>query len=69
MAAYLKQADQVVLILSKAEANALFHLAEIGQIKDGQRAVNGATREVRDRAFRAISTATTPGSRSGARIE
>lgn len=69
MAAYVKQSDQVVLILSLAEANALFDMAETGKIADDHKVFNGSTQEVRNRAFRAISTATTPGSRSGARIE
>lgn len=68
MAAYVKQADQVVLILSKAEANALRDMAEFADAHCPPRP-NNSTAEARSRAYRAICTACEPGSRSGAAIQ
>lgn len=73
MAAYVKQADQVVLILTKAEATALNNrLVEADQsCEDEELAepINNSTAAALDRARRALSVACEPGSRSGASIQ
>lgn len=68
MAAYVKQADQVVLIFSHAEAVALRDLALYAEQATAQEPVNNATKAARDRATRAISIACERASRSGAAI-
>ncbi len=69
MAAYVKQADQVALILSKAEASALLELALNGEDKAATEAVNNSTASARNRAVRALEVACNPGSRVGAAYE
>lgn len=73
MAAYVKQHDQIVLILSKAEASALND--RILRTQDGWKVAadafpqNGMKASALDRAQRALSVACEPGSRSGAAIQ
>jgi len=73
MAAYVKQADQVVLILSKAEATALndrlMRTQEEAEISFGLEPSNNSTAAALDRARRALDTACNPSSRSGAAIQ
>lgn len=70
MAAYVKQADQVVLIMSKAEANALSDLVRYAQTEsEFGKPVNVARAAAEDRAVRALAAAVAPGSRSGAAIQ
>ena len=69
MAAYVKQADQVVLIMSKAEAIALLNLAAYAVDKGVKLSTNNSVVEAQDRAFRALDVACNPGSRSGAAIQ
>jgi hypothetical protein len=69
MAAYVKQAEQIVLIFSKAEANALLDLALVGADRMGQNPVNGSTADARIRSVKALEVACTPSSRSGAAIQ
>lgn len=68
MAAYVKQADQVVLILTKAEASALRELALRGKSEEQIEPLNPSTESAQDRAFRTLEIACEPGSRSGAAI-
>lgn len=75
MAAYVKQADQVVLILTKAEATALRDLMTFAhdyarkiEHSRGQ-PVTGQVAHARERACRALSIACEPGSRPGASIK
>lgn len=69
MAAYVKQADQVVLILSKAEANALLSLAAYAVDEEAVETRNHSVIEAQRRAFKALEIACEPGSRSGAAIQ
>ena len=75
MAAYVKQADQVVLILSKAEATAFNEFIGFMQEWVDQEEVeipprvNHEKEKARDRAIRALDVACNPGSRSGAAIQ
>jgi hypothetical protein len=73
MAAYVKQQDQIVLILSKAEATALNERIRItdGDAQEVYDAMplNTSTAAALDRAQRALSVACEPGSRSGAAIQ
>lgn len=67
MAAYVKNAEQVVLALSRAEARALLAAAlrsESAQVEP----LNGATQAARSRALRALELACSTSSRSGAEI-
>ena len=73
MAAYVKQQDQVVLILSKAEALALKD--RLDRTQEGWDVVvelfpsNNSTAAALDRAQRALAVACEPSSRSGAAIQ
>jgi len=69
MAAYVKQADQVVLIMSKEEATALLNLASYAIDKGVKLSTNNSVLEAQDRAFRALDVACNQGSRSGAAIQ
>ena len=69
MAAYVKQADHVVLILSKAEAKALLDLATWAFDRGAVLSKNNSVVEAQDRAFKALDVACNPGSRSGAAIQ
>ena len=68
MSAYVKQADQVVLLLSKAEAQALLTLATYALDRGAVLSKNISVVEAQDRAFRALSVACERSSRSGAAI-
>ncbi len=68
MATYAKSGDVICLVFSKAEANALMELAEMGDTRIPKVSMNGSKRAAMDRALRTITTACTPGSRSGAAI-
>ena len=68
MAAYVKQGDQIVLILSKAEGVALRDLATYAEAAIAEESTNPSTNAARDRAVRAICVACEPGSRSGATV-
>jgi len=68
MAAYVKQSDQVVLILSKAEANALLSLAAYAVDEEAVETKNHSVVEAQRRAFQALEVACQPGSRMGAAI-
>ena len=69
MAAYVKQGDSIVLMLSVGEAMALrdaaIHADESGYFKNQ----NNSPAQARKRATKALEVACERGSRSGARIE
>ena len=72
MAAYVKQGDNIVLLLSKAEANALCDFgaaAFLRECEEGATKRNPMTEAAFDRAWRALETACEPSSRSGAAIQ
>jgi len=68
MSAYVKQGDQVVLLLSRAEANALLSLAAYAVDREEVETKNHSVIEAQRRAFRALEIACDAGSRSGAAI-
>lgn len=69
MAAYVKQGDQIVLLLSRAEAQALRDLALYAEHALADDVINKQTKLAADRASRALSIACEPSSRSGAAIQ
>lgn len=69
MSAYVKHGDQVVLIFSKAEANALLDVVVAGDDSLSEIPANGATIDARRRAVRAVETACEKSSRTGAAIQ
>lgn len=69
MAIYAKQADQIVLVMSKAEANALLALATYAVDLEKVETKNHSVIEAQRRAFTALETACNPSSRSGAAIQ
>lgn len=68
MSAYVKQGDQIVLLLSKAEAKALLSLAAYAVDEEAVETRNHAVIEAQRRAFKALEIACEPSSRSGAAI-
>ncbi len=69
MAAYVKQADQVALIFSKAEANALNDLVQWALARRRDTPQNNMTASAEERAVRAVETACMTGSRMGASFQ
>lgn len=72
MAAYVKDRDSVVLLMSKAEAAALNEFVQMARIDDeldARRPANGETAKALDRATRALDAASNSASRTGARID
>ena len=65
MSVYAKQGDNVVLLLSRAEANALLaHVYDDAESREKLK--NGRTQEALQRAMKALTCACEPASRSGA---
>ena len=69
MAAYVKQGEQIVLLLSKAEATALLSLAAWAVDSEAVETKNHSVIEAQRRAFKALEIACEPSSRSGAAIK
>lgn len=73
MAAYVKQADQFVILFSKAEAKALcdfIRRAKVTIDRDFETdELNNSTAAALNRAIRTVETVCEPGSRSGAAIQ
>lgn len=69
MAVYAKQQDQIVLLLSTAEAQALDVMVAFASEEQDRAGMNGSTLSARDRIERLVQAATSNTSRSGARIE
>ena len=69
MAAYVKQADQICLALSKAEAEALCAVvhAHLDQRSSGPK--NPSVASAEERAVRALETSVQRGSRMGAAFQ
>ena len=66
MSAYVKNGDQLIICLSKAEANALLGVVQQGLALREQSPRNGMTVEAERKAIRALETVCQPGSRMGA---
>ena len=68
MAIYAKQSDTIVLVYTRAEAAALLELAYVGADRMRDHTVNGATKDARERAIKALELGCTPSARSGAAV-
>lgn len=69
MAAYVKQSDQVALIMTKAEASALNDLAQWALARRKEKPQNNMTASAEERAVRALETSCMTGSRMGAAFQ
>ena len=69
MAAYVKQADQICLALSKAEAEALCAVVHAQLERRASGPKNPSVASAEDRAIRALETSLQTGSRMGAAFQ